>query len=96
MLPIKGRFLLQTDYRKLFFVSYNIAGMKGFMQKGMVDRMLLNTLLAKGVADLTFGGAFAWYFVKYIVSGAVALGAIMLGIKLRKRKNAQASSSAEE
>lgn len=64
----------------------NVAGMKGFMQKGMVDRMLLNTLLAKGVADLTFGGAFAWYFVKYIVSGAVALGAIMLGIKLRKRK----------
>lgn len=66
------------------------------MQKGMVSRMLLNTFLAKGVADLTFGGAFAWYLVKYIVSGAVALGAILLGIKLRKRKNAQTSPDAKD
>lgn len=49
--------------------------------------MLLTTLLAKGISDLTFGGAFVWYLVKYIVSGAIALCAILLGIKLRKRKN---------
>lgn len=54
-------------------------------------------LLAKSVADFTFGGAFAWYAVKYILSGALALGAIMLGIKLRKNKNArlEAESAAE-
>lgn len=43
--------------------------------------------LAKGITDLTFGGAFLWYLVKYIVSAAVAFGGIMLGIRLRKRKN---------
>lgn len=47
---------------------------------------MLLTLLAKGVADFTFGGAFVWYLIKYIISGAVALGAILLGIKLRKRR----------
>jgi hypothetical protein len=62
----------------------------------MVSRMLLNTLLAKGVAELSFGGAFAWYFVKYLVSAGVAFGAILLGIKLRKRKNAQISSTEQE
>lgn len=46
--------------------------------------------LAKSVADLSFGGAFAWYGIKYLISGALALGAIMLGIKLRKHKNAKA------
>lgn len=51
--------------------------------------MLIGTLLAKGVADFTFGGAFLWYLVKYIVSALVAFGAVMLGIKLRKRKNAK-------
>lgn len=58
------------------------------------------TLLAKSVADLSFGGAFAWYAVKYLLSGALALGAIMLGIKLRKNKNAkmeaQKAAEAEE
>ena len=47
------------------------------------------TFLAKSVADLSFGGAFAWYAIKYLISGALALGAIMLGIKLRKNKNAK-------
>lgn len=47
------------------------------------------TVLAKSVADLSFGGAFAWYGVKFLISGALALGAIMLGIRLRKNKNAK-------
>lgn len=63
------------------------------MQKGMVKQMLLTTLLAKGVSDFTFGGAFAWYLVKYIVSGAVAFGAILLGIKLRKNKNEKVAAT---
>lgn len=46
-------------------------------------------LLAKTVADLSLGGAFAWYVIKYLLSGALALGAIVLGIKLRKKKNAK-------
>ncbi len=50
---------------------------------------IMMTLLAKSVADLSFGGAFAWYAAKYLISGALALGAIMLGIKLRKNKNAK-------
>ncbi len=48
--------------------------------------------LAKSVADLSFGGAFAWYGIKYLISGALALGAIMLGIKLRKNKIAKMES----
>lgn len=51
---------------------------------------IMMTLLAKSLADLSFGGAFAWYAVKYLISGALALGAIMLGIKFRKNKNAKA------
>lgn len=58
--------------------------------------MLLGSLLAKGIADFTFGGAFLWYLVKYIVYGAVALGAILLGIKLRKKKNAKAQENVKE
>ena len=46
-------------------------------------------LLAKGITDFTFGGAFAWYVVKFFVSVAVAMGGIMLGIKLRKSKDAK-------
>lgn len=49
-------------------------------------------LLAKSVADLSFGGAFAWYFIKYLLSGALALGVIVLGIKLRKKKNVEMES----
>ena len=54
-------------------------------------------LLAKSVADFTFGGAFAWYFIRFVLSGVLALGAIMLGIKLRKNKNArlEAETAAE-
>lgn len=59
----------------------------GIMQKGMVKRMLLTTLLAKGISDFTFGGAFLWYLVKYIVSAVIAFCGILLGIKLRKKKN---------
>lgn len=54
----------------------------------MVDIMIFG-LLAKGVTDFTFGGAFAWYVVKFFVSVAVAMGGIMLGIKLRKSKDAK-------
>ena len=51
--------------------------------------MMLTTLLAKGIADLTFGGAFLWYLVKFIISAVVAFAGIMLGITLRKKKNAK-------
>lgn len=55
--------------------------------------MLLTTLLAKGISDMTFGGAFVWYLLKYIISGAVAFGAILLGIRLRKNKNAKLAAA---
>lgn len=47
----------------------------------------MGVLLAKSIADLTFGGAFVWYLVKFVISMGVAFGAIMLGIRLRKNKN---------
>ncbi len=50
---------------------------------------MVSVLLAKGIADLTFGGAFAWYLVKFLISAAVAYGAILLGIKWRKAKDAK-------
>lgn len=49
-------------------------------------------LLAKGVesiAELTFGGAFVWYLVKYLIYGVVAFLGIKAGIGLRKNKNAK-------
>ncbi|MCI8750667.1 MAG: hypothetical protein K1W39_08700 [Lachnospiraceae bacterium] len=49
---------------------------------------MVTTLLAKSLVDLSFGGAFAWYLVKFLISLVIALGGIMLGIKLRKSKNA--------
>ena len=49
---------------------------------------MIGVLLAKGIADLSFGGALLWYVVKYIVSAA-AVAAVMLGIRLRKNKNAK-------
>lgn len=51
--------------------------------------MLTGALLAKGLTDLTFGGAFLWYLVKFLVSGGLAFVAILLGIRLRKNKNAK-------
>lgn len=53
------------------------------------EDMMVTTLLAKGIADLTFGGAFLWYLVKFIISAVIAFGGIMLGITLRKKKNAK-------
>ena len=48
--------------------------------------MLTAALLAgKSLADLTFGGAFLWYLVKFIIYGAVAFGGILLGKHLRKK-----------
>lgn len=47
---------------------------------------MTGALLLKGLADLTFGGAFLWYLVKFLVSLGVAYGAILLGIKWRKSK----------
>ena len=41
---------------------------------------MIGVLLAKGIADLSF---------KYIVSAALAVAAVMLGIRLRKNKNAK-------
>ena len=49
--------------------------------------MMMGALLAKGIADFTFGGAFLWYLVKFIVSIVLAFCAIMIGIRLRKSKN---------
>lgn len=47
-------------------------------------------LLAKGLVDFTFGGAFLWYLVKFLVSVVVAYAAIVLGIKWRKSNNSKA------
>ncbi len=58
--------------------------------------MIVGALLAKGVADFTFGGAFLWYLIKFIVSAVIALCAIMLGMKWRKSKNAKMSSTKVE
>ena len=52
---------------------------------------MIPAFLAKSLADLTFGGAFLWYFIKALVSMAVAYAAIMLGIRWRKSKTAKAS-----
>lgn len=49
-------------------------------------------LLAKAVesiGELSFGGAFVWYLVKYIIYGVVAFLGIKAGIALRKNKNAK-------
>ena len=47
-------------------------------------------MAVKGITDFTFGGAFLWYLVKFIVYGLVPFGGIRLGIFLRKKKNAKA------
>ena len=57
---------------------------------------MLSVLLAKGLADFTFGGAFLWYLVKYVICGIVAVCAVMLGINLRKKKNATKEQEGEE
>ena len=57
---------------------------------------MLGVLLAKGLADFTFGGAFLWYLVKYVICGIVAVCAVMLGINLRKKKNAAKEQEGEE
>ena len=57
---------------------------------------MIGVLLAKGIADLSFGGALLWYVVKYIVSAALAVAAVMLGIRLRKNKNAKTEQLAVE
>ena len=49
---------------------------------------MVPVLLAKSIADLTFGGA----FLKALVSAAVAYAAILLGIRWRKSKNAKAAA----
>ena len=48
----------------------------------------------KAVCSMEFLSAIVTYGLKFIVLGAVAFGAILLGIFLRKRKNA--SIAAEE
>lgn len=58
--------------------------------------MLMGALLAKGLTDLTWGGAFVWYLVKFIVSVVLAFCAIMLGIRLRKNKNANNTETKTE
>jgi hypothetical protein len=50
---------------------------------------MMSVILAKSLTDLSFGGAFLWYFVKAIISGVLAYCAILLGIRLRKSKNAK-------
>ena len=56
---------------------------------------MTGVLIAKSLVDLTFGGAFLWYLVKFLVSVGVAFGAIMLGIKWRKSKNPKKDSLTE-
>ena len=46
-------------------------------------------LVVNSIADLSFGGAFLWYLAKYIIYGVVAFCGILLGIRLRKNKNAK-------
>lgn len=46
--------------------------------------------LRKAVCVMEFLGAFITSSVKFLVLGAVAFGAVLLGIWLRKRKNASA------
>ena len=53
---------------------------------------MVPVLLAKSIADLTFGGEFLWYLIKALVSAAVAYAAILLGIRWRKSKNAKAAA----
>lgn len=64
-----------------------MSGSIAFLWKGWSETMMMGALLAKGIADFTFGGAFLWYLVKFIVSLILAFCAIMLGIKWRKSKN---------
>ena len=45
---------------------------------------------------MEFLGALVTYGLKFIVLGAAAFGAIMLGIWLRKRKNASAAAEENE
>ncbi len=54
--------------------------------------MGVTLFLAKSLADLSFGGAFAWYFVKFLISIVVAFAGIKAGIALRKSKNAKAGT----
>ena len=55
---------------------------------------MISVLLAKSIADLSFGGAFAWYLVKFLVSLALAVCAVLVGIKWRKSKNAKKEAEA--
>lgn len=66
----------------------------GRQQEGMEggeQLMTVGVLLAKTVADLSFGGALLFYLVKFLVYGGCAFGAVLLGIKLRKFKDAKQS-----
>ena len=54
--------------------------------------MITTVFLAKSLVDLSFGGAFAWYLVKFLVSLVVAFAGIKAGIALRKSKNAKAGT----
>lgn len=62
-----------------------------FRREGEI--MFTGVLLAKSLTDLTFGGAFLWYLVKFLISGGLAFVAILLGIRLRKSKNLKMGSS---
>lgn len=56
---------------------------------------MTGVLLLKGLADLTFGGAFLWYLVKFLVSAGLAYVAVLFGIKWRKSKNEKADNLVE-
>lgn len=56
---------------------------------------MTGVLIAKSLVDLTFGGAFLWYLIKFLVSVGIAFLAIMLGIKWRKSKNSKKDSLTE-
>lgn len=54
--------------------------------------MVTTAFLAKSLVDLSFGGAFAWYLVKFLISLVIAFAGIKTGIALRKSKDAKAGN----
>lgn len=53
---------------------------------------MIGVLLAKGIADLSFGGALLWYVVKYIVSAALAVARLCWESACAKIKTQRQSS----
>ena len=75
---------------KIKIKDYSQPLLTGADSKNQEEKVM--ALLAKGiesVAELSFGGAFVWYLVKYIIFAVVAFLGIKTGIALRKNKDAK-------